>query len=239
MSFMSQLAAGAIKDDAIDDHIDAWHTSVHDNGKLHEYLGLTWAEYARWVEKKVTPSQILEARMFGPRSSQWPRPWRTWKKGQNYQKTEYDVLLPNGTIHERCWPNAGKLNAMDGSGKKWSEGVQYRRSANPRMSAVPLCFTHLLERPKSKPFVPSADKPNQPFEYEIGDMVVATQFPEEGVFEIDRRSRHVISGKPFYYGKSPRTPIRMKRMTEEFLRRAKPEECIPSPTSPTDDSSAQ
>jgi hypothetical protein len=34
--------------------------------------------------------------------------WRIWN-GNNYIKTHYDVLLPDGTIIEHCWANAGKL----------------------------------------------------------------------------------------------------------------------------------
>ena len=39
----------------------------------------------------------------------------------DYDKRFYDVKLADGTIIPRCWPNAGKLVAMDGSGRMWDE----------------------------------------------------------------------------------------------------------------------
>lgn len=50
-----------------------------------------------------------------------------------YDKQFYDVLLPNGDIFEACWPNAGKMLSMDGSGRMWSvdDCIQVRKSKNP------------------------------------------------------------------------------------------------------------
>lgn len=47
----------------------------------------------------------------------------------NYEKQWYEVRLPNGEIH-LCWPNAGKMNTMDGTGKQWSvgDGIEYRET---------------------------------------------------------------------------------------------------------------
>jgi hypothetical protein len=71
--------------------------------------------------------------------SAWPRPWRAWK-GRPYQKIEYDVLLPSGEIVPNCWPNAGKINACDNTGRSWENGVMYRRAANPLMGEIPERF---------------------------------------------------------------------------------------------------
>jgi hypothetical protein len=47
-----------------------------------------------------------------------------------YNKQYYDVLLPDGRIIATCWPNAGKMVAMNGSGKMWSveDKIQVRES---------------------------------------------------------------------------------------------------------------
>ncbi|WP_068059187.1 hypothetical protein [Nocardia xishanensis] len=37
-------------DDEIDDRVDAWHNGAGGGMPLHEYLGMTWSEYAEWVE---------------------------------------------------------------------------------------------------------------------------------------------------------------------------------------------
>ncbi len=69
--------------------------------------------------------------------STWPRPWREWRGV--YQKIEYDVLLKSGQIIPNCWPNAGKLNRMDGKGGSYlpSKLVKFRRAANPLMDDIP------------------------------------------------------------------------------------------------------
>lgn len=38
-----------------------------------------------------------------------------------YQKKFYDVRLANGEIVKHCWPNAGNMCAIDGSGREWSD----------------------------------------------------------------------------------------------------------------------
>lgn len=44
-----------------------------------------------------------------------------------YEKRMYQVKLPDGYII-LAWPNAGKLNAMDGTGREFTEadGVEIR-----------------------------------------------------------------------------------------------------------------
>ena len=39
--------------------------------------------------------------------------WRPWT-GNNYIKSWYDVMLPDGTVIEHFWPNAGNLNHYRG-----------------------------------------------------------------------------------------------------------------------------
>jgi len=48
----------------------------------------------------------------------------------DYEKTQYDVKLPDGTIITGCWPNAGHMCSMDGSGRNWSEtdNIQVKES---------------------------------------------------------------------------------------------------------------
>ena len=41
------------------DEIDAWHDSPGDL-ELHEYLGLTKEQYARWVEEPSSLKDLLE-----------------------------------------------------------------------------------------------------------------------------------------------------------------------------------
>jgi len=50
-------------------------------------------------------------------SASWPRPWRKWNG--NYQKCFYDIQTTWGKTHIGCWPNAGKMNAADGTGRSW------------------------------------------------------------------------------------------------------------------------
>jgi hypothetical protein len=46
----------------------------------------------------------------------------------DYEKDFYEVLLPDGTIVPQCWPNDGKMNATDCSGRSWdwNSGVKVR-----------------------------------------------------------------------------------------------------------------
>ena len=46
----------------LDDAVDKWHTG-NSKLKLHEYLGMTWAEYKRWVEKPEAIYAILDERL--------------------------------------------------------------------------------------------------------------------------------------------------------------------------------
>lgn len=65
--------------------------------------------------------------------------WQEWT-GQ-YDKRMYDVMLPDGTIIEQCWPNAGEFHATDGiDGKKYNvEGMSIRVSKKQFDKDIPYC----------------------------------------------------------------------------------------------------
>ena len=46
--------------------------------------------------------------------------WRTWT-GAGYRKVFHEARLPDGEV-VRCWPNAGKLIALDLSGRIFGPG---------------------------------------------------------------------------------------------------------------------
>ena len=67
VTFMHLAMSGAILDDAIDDslndQIDAWHNGdPMDETPLHEYLGMTWREYADYTEGKKEIDVIINDR---------------------------------------------------------------------------------------------------------------------------------------------------------------------------------
>ncbi len=39
---------------SMDDRIEAWHNGAGEGMELHEYLGMTWVEYAAWVREGGT-----------------------------------------------------------------------------------------------------------------------------------------------------------------------------------------
>ena len=62
-SFVQKCLAGTANADEIDDYIDQWHEHEHNHKiSLHEFLGMTWDEYALWVEKPESLSAILLSR---------------------------------------------------------------------------------------------------------------------------------------------------------------------------------
>ncbi len=59
-TFLEQYLTGDVDMDAIDDFVETWHTG--DGGtELWEFLGMTWEEYALWVERPVSLPFILAA----------------------------------------------------------------------------------------------------------------------------------------------------------------------------------
>jgi hypothetical protein len=52
MKFMVGLRRGEYRTDEIDDFVDRWHTSDCEEA-LSSYLGMTYEEYAAWVEQRL------------------------------------------------------------------------------------------------------------------------------------------------------------------------------------------
>jgi hypothetical protein len=60
-NFVSKCLAGLALAEEIDDYVDSWHADGH-GLQLHEFLGLSWEEYALWVEKPDALGAILFSR---------------------------------------------------------------------------------------------------------------------------------------------------------------------------------
>ena len=57
-SFVERCFRGTASPDEIDDYIEMWHESDSDL-PLHEYLGLSWSDYAAWArDKAILPTVI-------------------------------------------------------------------------------------------------------------------------------------------------------------------------------------
>lgn len=62
--------------------------------------------------------------------------WQEW--AGDYDKRMYDVLLPDGTIIEQCWPNAGEFHAP--TDEKYNvEGMSIRVSEKQFDQDIPYC----------------------------------------------------------------------------------------------------
>lgn len=64
-TFVALALGGKVGLDAIDDFVDRWHEDPAASGTLADYLGLTDAEYALWVESPGELEHILDARRNG------------------------------------------------------------------------------------------------------------------------------------------------------------------------------
>lgn len=53
--FIDLYNVGILDADDIDDAIDGWHDGPNEGRELHEYLGLTFEQYKKWVEKSELP----------------------------------------------------------------------------------------------------------------------------------------------------------------------------------------
>jgi hypothetical protein len=56
-TFVDLYLAGLVAEDAVHDYIEEWHEQAEPSGELHEWLGLTWPEYAVWVEEDELPTK--------------------------------------------------------------------------------------------------------------------------------------------------------------------------------------
>jgi hypothetical protein len=62
--FFERYKAGKVEFEVIHDYIEEWHNS-DSNKELHEYLGLTWEQYAKFVEDE----ESFEANLKGERNA--------------------------------------------------------------------------------------------------------------------------------------------------------------------------
>ncbi|GIM89699.1 hypothetical protein [Paractinoplanes toevensis] len=72
-TFMDDLRAGWTSSDKVDNYIDRWHDGPSPFGpKLHEFLGLTWNEYKRFVERNELPRLLDHPKACGAaEGSRW------------------------------------------------------------------------------------------------------------------------------------------------------------------------
>jgi hypothetical protein len=68
-TFIAKALSGEIvePDEEIDDFIDVWHETPNQAMALHDFLGMSWEEYALWAEKPAFLRAILMARRHGSR----------------------------------------------------------------------------------------------------------------------------------------------------------------------------
>jgi hypothetical protein len=60
-TFADLVLAGRAKLSDIDDYIDRWHDGSS-TLQLHDFLGLTWDEYAAWVNDPASLAAMFAAR---------------------------------------------------------------------------------------------------------------------------------------------------------------------------------
>lgn len=87
-TFMDRALAGEIADldTAMLDEIDRWHERPDDGtvgNAIHLWLGMTWQEFARWVEHPDQLAAILEERK--PKLRLVPAPEKEpWEQGPDW-----------------------------------------------------------------------------------------------------------------------------------------------------------
>lgn len=62
-TFVDRCLAGRSRPEDVDDFVDLWHEGA-DPRSLAEFLGLTDAEYARWLTDPTSLANILRARPY-------------------------------------------------------------------------------------------------------------------------------------------------------------------------------
>ena len=62
--YLDLALAGKVLMREIDEYVAQWHR-LKPNLPLHEYLGMTWDEYAAWVDDPDIISAIITARRLG------------------------------------------------------------------------------------------------------------------------------------------------------------------------------
>lgn len=63
---MDLYLAGKVDDHAIDEWVDWWHANPVGQ-QLHEFLGMTLAEYGRWIRDPFLLREIARERRDGDR----------------------------------------------------------------------------------------------------------------------------------------------------------------------------
>lgn len=84
------------------------------------------------LKKRIDDEKIRSLNRSGHHHPYVYEEWVDWT-GNNYIKSYYDVLLPDGEILTHCWPNAGMLNASNGMKLKANSGVKARLSSTNRL----------------------------------------------------------------------------------------------------------
>lgn len=51
---LGRLSMRRLSEEELDERIDAWHNGDGDDLELHEYLGVSWQDYAAWVECRAS-----------------------------------------------------------------------------------------------------------------------------------------------------------------------------------------
>lgn len=75
-TFMGAVRAGEAQPSDIDAWIARWHDDPSPFGpKLHEFLGLIWDEYKRWVETSELPGFSTTRRRAAPRQAPGGATW--------------------------------------------------------------------------------------------------------------------------------------------------------------------
>jgi hypothetical protein len=57
VAFLDEYLAGNVEAEEIHDYLDIWHDGSDNDLELHEYLGMTWEQYAVWAESGVLPER--------------------------------------------------------------------------------------------------------------------------------------------------------------------------------------
>jgi hypothetical protein len=63
--FFDLLMEGNACPEEIHDHIDTWHNKANVMIPLHEFLGMSWQEFGRWVTLDATLETLEEERRLG------------------------------------------------------------------------------------------------------------------------------------------------------------------------------
>lgn len=115
-----------VTEENIDQYIEEWHNSSTDL-ELHEYLGLTWEQYARWVEKGELPKKKLSREEVEEMMKKEQEDVYEYIKGKSLQELserEIDVLVDRYVMNNRPSVNIhSKLPTSDWSPKNYSTNM--------------------------------------------------------------------------------------------------------------------